>query len=397
MRSTATHLISRLLLAAVCWLCPLTCWCQTAEGEFSDSIDRDAPDFVTASLMMADPGDILYACVGHACLRLECPTFGLDYVFSYESENVQKKVLSFLAGNLKMGMFAIPTQEYCNMYASEQRGVQQYILNLPPNVERDLWQLLDEKCAEGINLPYEYLDRGCAQSVLTSLIQALGQTEVEWGEWPERFQLTRREMVSTSLDAWPWNAAALYALVGTEADADCSNFKKVVVPTDLLQLLQQATINGTPIINSEPIVLVPSTRSTPQAPWITPMKVALLLLLLAVASLFMKSAAIDWLLLAIQTALGLVMTWFVLFSSLPCTDWNWLVIPFNPLPVLLWRWRKRWAIAATIILVAWCIGMSLATHEIMNKAFVILALAFALVCLKQSFKKENKQKTILMR
>ena len=30
-------------------------------------------------------------------MRLQCPTFGMDYCFSYESEDVQNRVLDFLA------------------------------------------------------------------------------------------------------------------------------------------------------------------------------------------------------------------------------------------------------------------------------------------------------------
>ena len=82
----------------------------------NDGIDRTDPNFVTASLLVMSPGNELYSCAGHSCIRLECPTFNLDYCFSYESESVKEKVLSFFLGKLKMGMFAVPTAEWLKMY-----------------------------------------------------------------------------------------------------------------------------------------------------------------------------------------------------------------------------------------------------------------------------------------
>ena len=63
---------------------------NAAQG-FNDTIDRLAPDFVLVSLCVADPvnwKDDALGTSGHAFLRMQCPTFGLDYCFSYEGENV---------------------------------------------------------------------------------------------------------------------------------------------------------------------------------------------------------------------------------------------------------------------------------------------------------------------
>ena len=58
-------------------------------------------DFVKTSLIIASPGDMLYSKVGHCAIRMQCPQYRLDYVFSYESEDARQKVLTFLAGKLK--------------------------------------------------------------------------------------------------------------------------------------------------------------------------------------------------------------------------------------------------------------------------------------------------------
>ena len=55
---------------------------QYVDTVFNDNVDRTAEDFVTVSLMIADPGVEFYTVLGHACLRLQCPTFALDYCYS---------------------------------------------------------------------------------------------------------------------------------------------------------------------------------------------------------------------------------------------------------------------------------------------------------------------------
>ena len=108
---------------------------SVANDGFNDGIDRSNPNFVTASLLIMSPGDELYSCAGHACIRLECPTFNLDYCFSYESEQVSDKIFTFFMGKLKMGMFAIPTADYLKLGREDGRGVMQYRLNLPPDAK----------------------------------------------------------------------------------------------------------------------------------------------------------------------------------------------------------------------------------------------------------------------
>ena len=90
---------------------------QYVDTIFHDNVDRTAEDFVIASLLVADPGTVLYSVLGHACIRLQCPAFGLDYCYSYESENRMQRILAFLAGKLKMGLFYIPNELYWLSFA----------------------------------------------------------------------------------------------------------------------------------------------------------------------------------------------------------------------------------------------------------------------------------------
>lgn len=363
--------------------------CSASEGEDEN--------FVIASLLVASPGDVLYSCVGHACLRMQCPTHNLDYCFSYEGEPVEHQIGRFFAGKLKMGMYAIPTEEYLPIYANDKRGVKQYQLNLPLETKRRLWKILDDKVMEGANHPYDYFKRGCAQTIIQFVIQALDSIPIDFASWPEKYKQSRREFVFSNLTEFPWTRS-LYAFVGTEADEDCSMIERVVIPTDLVEVFQEATIEGRPVISNPPVELLKENKNI-QKTCVSPLCVAFILLLLSLANFWLRWPAIEWLLLGLQFFIGLFLCYLVFISDLPCTGWNWLLVPFNPLPLLFWlclrpsrlghlqassdgtrcsvrwHWRKVWTLSFVAILIIWIMAMCFYPHQLTDWAFVVLAAA----------------------
>lgn len=384
------------LVCAAAWACSPTVARadqEPASQAASEDVDRNAPDFVTASLLVMGPGDELYSCAGHAALRMECPTFGLDYCFSYESESVKDKIFTFFMGKLKMGMFAVPTKEYLKAYANTGRGVTQYQLDLPPEAETRLWKLLDDKVAEGADLPYDFLQRGCAQSILTVLHEAVAPDSIVPGSWPEKYAMTRREFINALLeDAYPWNLFVLNTVCGTAVDWDVPNEERVIVPADLQAFLRGASIKGQPMLTASGKELLPG-KAPEQPPLVTPMMVALTLAALAVAGFFLKWRWMVWLFLPFQTLLGLFVTYLVLVSGLPATSWNWLIVPFNPLPAVFWRWRRKWALGFSVLLLVWVASLSLAPHRMTDPAYFVIVAAMATFYLslwKQSRKQEKQ-------
>lgn len=370
-----------LTLAAICGLAQhASAQIVDAEGQyvdtiFHDHVNRQAEDFIAASLVVCEPSNVLYSTLGHACLHMQCPAYGMDFYFSYESENVREKVWTFLKGDLKMGMAAWEPEEFRQMYADSGRGIKEYTLHLSPQQKQALWYYLDQRVDEGLNLPYDYFHRGCAKSVVDVVKSALGPNVIRYGAWPERLvDKTQRELVADYIKNDPWNEFVLYFLVGVEGDADCSPEQKLIIPTDLVEVWQQATIDGHPLLDSEPRVLVdgePKAKST----WCTPLLVAILLLLI--------SWWTPYPMLVAQTAIGVVMAYLILFSDLPCTNWNWLLIPFNPLPAIAWHWRKYWALPWAMVLTVWLIAMVVYPHMLIDWSHAILVLAMIVLFAKQ--------------
>ena len=340
------------------------------------------PDFVRAYFVVIEPGGALYSVFGHACLRLVCPSFDLDYIFTYESENAARKVLTFLAGNLKMGMASVKTEEYMREYEAEGRGVKQYEFNLPIEYKRELWRVLDQHVAEGMNLPYDFESRGCAFACSVILNEALNGEKLDYADWSPRFHRTRREICNDfAKHTYPWNMMIIMGLVGTDVDKNIPVEEKLIITTELAEVWQNAKFHGEYLLSRDAEVLLESRQKEQAHIWFTPMLVAILLFVMAVVGLFVRFPYLDWIVLGAVTVIGVVITYLLFFSSLPCTTWNWLIVPFNVLPVIAWKWRRYWSIPYACVILVWIAGMLLSLHQLVDSSMIVLAAAFVVVLL----------------
>lgn len=362
---------------------------NAAQG-FNDTIDRLAPDFVTVGLVIADPGDILYSVLGHASLHLQCPVFGMDYIYTYESESVQGKVFRFLMNDLNMGMMAIEPSEFLQTYIEEGRGVREYRLNLPPEVKTELWRMCDERLEQGVNMEYDPVKRGCAISSMHSVEDAVKSANamtgrhyrIDYPRWGDSFDRTLREIFYDNAPHG-WGLFWCMTIVGGIVDKPhLPRKEKLICPQELADTWRQCTIDGKPMISEPALVLTEGAPLPPEK--FTPLHAALLLLLLALLGCWIRYPYTDWLILGIQTAFGCAVVWLWLMP-LPATGWSWLVIPFNPLPLVFWKWRRYWSLEYAILIVVWGVAMLLAPHRLVEYAHIILALSFAVVLLKQRF------------
>lgn len=374
-------ILCRLLLLLI--LVPLHSYAQ-AQADSLKQVREDslaiteADDFVTASILVATPSDVLYSCVGHASIRMQCPYYGLDMVYTYESESVVNRVLTFFMGDLKMGMTAVPTERVLSDYGKEGRGVDEYILNIPLEKRKQLWQYLDGKVEEGMNLPYDYLNRSCALTTLRAVCAAVLPDTLSFGKWDERLiKKSRRALFGDRTDNFPWDRLIVFSITGTEADTDCAVMDKVIIPADLIAVLHDTKFNGQPVLAS-PSTLISQTVSIEKSGWFTPMMLACILLILAVVSCFWMQRPLSILLLLLQSVLGFALTYLVVFSSLPNTSFSWLIVPLNPLPIFLWHWRRWWLLPFALVCICWSIAMLIRLgNPLVDTAYIVFVTAIA--------------------
>ena len=143
------------------WISILTlCFCVPVSTETTDGYDGPLPDssivvlpdssnFVTTSLLIVTPANSLYSVFGHAALRMQCPAYHLDYVFTFESDPEVSDFVRFFMGKARARYVSVPSQTFFNQISKEERGLTQYELNLTHHQKQNLWRVFDESVAEG--------------------------------------------------------------------------------------------------------------------------------------------------------------------------------------------------------------------------------------------------------
>lgn len=346
----ARHFVAALLVAHAMFVAYAT----DGDAFGNDGVDRNDPNFITASLLVMSPGDALGSCAGHACIRLECPTFGLDNI-----------------------------GEYLKKAEEEGRGVMQYRMNLPPDAKQRLWKILDERAAEDANKPYDYVKCGCVRSVRVALQEALRPLQIQMPEMPDVYSKTRRELWDAAVSHSPWNRFFLHSFCRIEHDLSVPDIEKIIMPGDLVRFLKLAKVNGEPIIAGDGVELIaPNAQGKP--PLVTPMVVACFIMVLAIVNMFMKRRWLDWAFLGFQSLCGLFYLYWVGLPGFPATSWHWLVVPFNILPLIFWKLRQKWALWFTGVLVGWESGMIRYPHLMTDPAHLVLVGAYILFYFKVS-------------
>lgn len=358
---------------------------NAAQG-FNDTIDRLAEDFVLVSLMIADPTDFsddALGLAGHSFLRLQCPTFNLDYCFSYEGERVNDDFFKYLSGKTKMGMFAEPTDAYMEDYRQWNRSVHEYHLAMPPEAEQRLWEIMDNHLTPGITLRHDLNKYGCAITAVKYVKTALGSTPIVYAEDEELAGLSRREIGYRSLSNHPW--LRLIHLIPTCNDdpEDMPLDEKLIIPADLADVWQRATVNGQPFATYVGDI-VEGAPLDESRPWFTPMLLAFIILLITCLCTFTSKPYWDYVLLALQTLAGIVLliTW-LLMSEFGGSGFILMAL-FNPLPAIFWRWRRQWELPYAVLLCIGVIVLVLQPHMLIDPSFICLTMAYVVLYMKET-------------
>lgn len=359
---------------------------RNAQQGFNDTIDRLAPDFVTVSLCIADPTDYREDALGtsgHAFLRLQCPTFGLDYCFSYEGERVNDNLYRYLNGQTKMGMFAIPTAEYLEDYRHWNRSVHEYILAMPPEAELRLWEIMDNHLTTGLVLRHDLNKYGCAITVVRYVKQALDTISIEYAVDEEMALMTRREIGYRSLANHPWLRLSSMIFTDNKADKNLPIDEKLIIPADLAKVWQRATLEEKPFATYVGDI-VEGAPLNESKPWFTPMMAAILILLITIGMAFTKYPYWDWVLLGVQAVYGCVLIYLWIIMREFGDSAYILMVLFNPLPLIVWKWRKYWALPYAILLAIGVLALACWPHMLIDPAILVLAGAYIVLFAKDT-------------
>ena len=356
---------------------------QYVDTVFNDNVDRTAEDFVIASILISDPVEGVLPLAGHTAIRVQCPVFDLDYVYHYimiRQEDSISETKALLTGQFFVQMVADTFATYVQNSEDINRGLTEYRLYLTPQEEQKLWQILDEELVSGKQLKYDFVQEGCAVKTKKLLERVLGKKRIDYSACDPRFSAPQYELVSAAMQHAPWmRFVMLTAMYGHTKQSGCAN--NLLIPADLAAAWQTATVDGRPLLNDG--VRIVANNYYQSDGWFTPLRLAIMLLIISIIGLFVTKPYTDWIILGMQLLMSVLV---LLFSVMGSTFivWNWLLIPFNILPAICWKWRKYWALPYAAVLAVWILVMVLVPHMLVDTTHIILALAFAIMLLKQS-------------
>ena len=312
----------------------------------------DSSNFVTASIVIFTPGDQIYSSLGHCAMRLECPTHDLDYCFSLETDLDVADYIKFFSGLARAAFFAVPTDEFMKYYRDHGRGAMQYELNITLHEKQELWRMLDDDMVAGAHRKFNFMENNCTSSLLLILEQAILPARIQF-EWPDWFGEINGESLRRTTKNKPWTMFWCVSFSGTEADAYWQRENKVSPETLPLVLSSSSIVddNG----QSRPVFLSPRPllreRPVPDDPDVTPLVLfgSLLALLVLLTVLEWRlggmwcqvSHWVDVVLFVLQSLAGVLLLFMTVVSGLFGVHWNWYLIPFNPLPLVLWLCCRR--------------------------------------------------------
>lgn len=356
---------------------------QYVDTVFNDNVDRTAEDFVIASILISDPMEGILSAAGHTAIRVQCHVFDLDYVYHYVTIHATDRISetrAILTGQFVVQMVVDSFSTYVKRNAETPRGLTEYPLYLTPKEEQELWRILDEELASGEQLKYDFVQEGCAVKSSKLIKRVLGKKLIDYTACDPRFSAPQYELVFAAMQHAPWlRFVMLTGLYGNTHKKGCAN--NLLIPADLAAAWQMATVDGHPLLG-DGVRLVPNNYYQAKG-WLTPMRLALVFLIMSMLGLFYRKPYTDWIILGMQMLMAVIVLIFSILGS-SVIVWNWLLIPFNILPIICWKWRKYWAMPYAIVLVIWCIVMLFVPHMLVDTTHIVLTLAFAFVLLKQS-------------
>lgn len=356
------------LLAVVAML---STWVNGVHSTPNDSIKvlPDSSNFVTASLLTMSPTERIYSTFGHVAFRMECPMHGLDYVFTYESDPSVNGFLTFFAGKADAYFVAVPTPQFLKDMQKEKRGIKQYELNLTLHEEQELWRNLDNDMVEGAHRKFNLLVNNCVSMTVMKLHQSCINEHIEWGKEEKLTLLNNGDYVRQCVGRSPWAEFLFITFMGSVCE-ESYGYESRLCPENIITELKKASFvseedEKRPVLTGEEKELVPVTGTLKDTK-VTPTLLFVVLLVFTCMLTFAEwrwnwvipARIFDVILFVTQTLLGFGLLYITFVSELLGSHWNWYLIPFNPLPLILWlclRKQKNYGrvyLLYTVVLVA---------------------------------------------
>ena len=318
----------------------------------------DSSDFVKASVMYVSPLNNFESIAGHCALHMECPSEGFDVIFTITEELEGRDWGQLIARN-KVRTTRLLADSLMNEYKAKGRQVVEWPLNLSHHEKQRLWMLLDQDAAKGSEGKcFSFINGHCASTVLQALERCTIGEYIDLGPKLEPMTLTPQgNYLRWIFRDSPWFLFSIVTFGGDSFDRyDPVDY--VICPELMIPLLQQASLRSPddadsvtfrPLLmgtHQELLPLVTKTHTSPVTPRMVFTALLVLTILVTLLEWLLRQQRLalwfDRVLFALYALWAVAVVWLVVVGvTLGDASWNWYIIPFNPLPIVIWAWQRK--------------------------------------------------------
>lgn len=325
-------------------------------------------DKATVSVFTCGRGDQLYSTFGHTALRIRDEINKIDVVYNYGAFDFRTEnfYLKFVKGDLQYFMNVTTFEEFIYEYQYDNREVVEQTLNLSFFQKQQLFEKLNVSyTSEDKFYTYKFIDRNCTTMVMDKLNQTLGKALIQK---TDDKSISYRRVLYPYFEDYFWNKLGINIIFGQRTDQKA---EQLFLPVELLHSLDQVKINGKPLVVKKTVLVTGSQPDLPFSFINSIYFVALIVLVLAITN----NRTVFFSYLFILGLLGLFLSLVGLYSLHREVLWNYNVLLFNPLflllPFLRTGVRKKMIICCSTLLVVYILLM-------LNKPHLPLMLPFIL-------------------
>jgi len=403
MKKTEIH-IFRIVL----WIVALSFSMNARAQETSDSIDTESDDFVTVSFLIGSPLKAIYSTFGHGTLRLQCPAYQLDFVFTFETDTNVSSFMTAVAGSADAKFVAVPIEEYIADARQLGRELRQYRINLTLDERKLLWQKLDEEMMAGAYRHFNFFYTNCVTTSIQELKQCLIGEQLVWGPAEFPSTLIDGDFCRYACRNSEWTEFVVMTFIGNAYDK-YAEFESKIMPETLIDVMRKASFvndstgQARPVVSDPGTVVLKGTSDETDSFFSPTICFAFLLLVTLLITALQRwlgmkrlAKAYDLLLFGAQLAVFLLMIYMTFVSELFRNNWNWYFVAFVPVPLLLMfltgknnKQTKAWMIYSAVlmlfILATPLIGALDMPHQLITASLLVRSV-------NRAFTENNKEK-----
>lgn len=288
-----------------------------------------------ASIITCGSGNELYSVFGHTAIRIYDPATNTDLVFNYGTFdfNTPNFYLKFVKGNLLYQLSVTSFEDFMYEYKYTNRDVFEQKLNISNQKVLELYQLLQQDYfSENKKYIYKFIDKNCTSKAKDKVNKILGSNLIQK---TDDKKISYRQLINSYLKDNLWAKLGINAIFGTTVDAPAT---QLFLPNELLNSLE-ITQKVTQKVAFPKEILFKAQPQIKIVPWWNNVWVLYLILFII---WYYRNPKVISIILTLFGILGLFFASVGLFSLHQEVLWNYNILLFNPLYlVLLYFWKVK--------------------------------------------------------